>query len=450
MFDLLSVLSQEMLLFAACGMVLFGIDDLLVDCLWLWGKSRQPQPLLLDGSDQTTAKIAVFVPAWREDGVVGLMLERCLKVWANQPFHIFVGTYQNDPATRAAAQALQSPKIKLVTLAQDGPTTKADCLNGLWAALASFEADHHTHFDAILLHDAEDHAHGGEISLFSAFCGDYDLIQIPVVPVVDQNSRWIAGHYLDEFAEAHRKEMQVRQSIGASVPSAGTGCAISRRALDQIASQKGGLPFDKSCLTEDYELGLHLWQEGFASRFIRAIDPATQTEIIVRSCFPATIDAAVRQKTRWIIGIALAGWDRTGWHGQWIEHWMRWRDRRVILAATLIFSGYVGSILWLILAASGAPTPLSASLTTLLGWTGFFLIWRLLFRAYFTTAEYGWREGVRSIPRLAIANIISVMAATRAVMGYVRLTLTDKVVWDKTAHSFPSAQDAQNREAQRK
>lgn len=31
-----------------------------------------------------------------------------------------------------------------------------------------------------------------------------------------------------------------------------------------------------------------------------------------RGHFPSTLDAAVRQKVRWIGGIALAGWERLG------------------------------------------------------------------------------------------------------------------------------------------
>ena len=42
--------------------------------------------------------------------------------------------------------------------------------------------------------------------------------------------------------------------------------------------------------------------------------------------------------------------------------------------------------------------------------------WRLLMRAGFTTAAYGWREGLRSIPRTLVANIIAILAARRALL----------------------------------
>src|SRR3546814_11273742 len=80
----------------------------------------------------------------------------------------------------------------------------------------------------------------------------------PYPTLFRSQSRWISGHYCDEFAEAHGKYLVVREAIGAAVPSAGVGCAFARAALEQVAQDQGGLPFDPGCLTEDYELGLRI------------------------------------------------------------------------------------------------------------------------------------------------------------------------------------------------
>jgi adsorption protein B len=29
----------------------------------------------------------------------------------------------------------------------------------------------------------------------------FDLVQLPVLPLVNPQSRWVSGHYCDEFAE---------------------------------------------------------------------------------------------------------------------------------------------------------------------------------------------------------------------------------------------------------
>ena len=106
-----------------------------------------------------------------------------------------------------------------------------------------------------MLHDAEDVVHSAELGLFDALIERADLVQLPVLPLIDPGSRFVGGHYADEFCEAHGKELVVREAIGAGLPSAGVGCAIARDALDALAGRNGA-PFDPDSLTEDYELGL--------------------------------------------------------------------------------------------------------------------------------------------------------------------------------------------------
>src|SRR3546814_6455753 len=98
---------------------------------------------------------------------------------------------------------------------------------------------------------------------------------------------------------------------------------------------RSGLPFDPGCLTEDYELGLRIGAHGGRGVFIRMRDDAGDL-VCTREYFPATLTAAVRQKARWMTGIALAGWDRLGWQGSLAERWMRFRDRRGPLAAVIL------------------------------------------------------------------------------------------------------------------
>jgi len=66
---------------------------------------------------------------------------------------------------------------------------------------------------------------------------------------------------------------------------------------------------------------------------------------------------------------------------------------------------------------------------------GWLLGWRLLMRACFTSAAYGWREGLRSVPRTFIANIVAVLAARRALLLH---SAGGASRWDKTHHIFPA------------
>ena len=135
--------------------------------------------------------------------------------------------------------------------------------------------------------------------------------------------------------------MVVRNALGASLPAAGVGCAFGRRMLAQIAFRAGrDAPFDEDSLTEDYELGVKVAALGGRSRFLRVRGEDGQL-IATRAYFPGQLGPAVRQKARWMHGIALQGWDRLGWTGGPGEWWMRLRDRRGPLSALVLKPSHV-------------------------------------------------------------------------------------------------------------
>ena len=68
--------------------------------------------------------------------------------------------------------------------------------------------------------------------------------------------------------------------------------------------------------------------------------------------------------------------------------------------------------------------------------------WRALMRATFTAREYGVVQGVFSLARIPVANVISIMAGRRAFMAYCRTLRGMGVVWDKTAHHMHPAMKA--------
>jgi bacteriophage N4 adsorption protein B len=451
---LLTEVTGELALFAAVGGLLFALDDLLVDLIYFaragWRGltiySRYPRAFA-DALQAPAApgRIAVLVPAWDEAAVIGPMLRATLARFDHHDYRIYVGRYRNDPATAAAIADVPDRRIRAVLVPVDGPTTKADCLNHLFLALAADEAAGAPRAKAVVLHDAEDLVHPLELKLFDRLVEQAALVQLPVLPLPDPNSRWISGHYADEFAESHIKELVVREAVGAAIPLAGVGCAIERSALDRLAAAHDGRPFAAASLTEDYELGLRLGALGLKTMFVRIpATPGSRAVVASRSHFPADLDAAVRQKARWIGGIALAGWDRLGWSGGVGERWMRMRDRRGPLAALLLVAGYAALALWLqigLAAALGAPiafapSPLLVMLLTVNLWL---LGWRLVMRFGFTTTAYGLSEGLRSVPRILVGNLIAILAARRA-LGLHEAGGPQS--WDKTRHIFPLGEAA--------
>jgi bacteriophage N4 adsorption protein B len=447
--EILSRFAAELALFAGVGFLLFAVNDLLVDLIYFSRRSwraltvysRHPRAYAsYYVFNKNPGLIAILVPAWDEASVIAPMLRSMLARFDYNNYRIFVGYYRNDPATCAAIASVTDTRLEPVEVPEDGPTTKADCLNHLYDALVEYELAHDCQAKAVVLHDAEDVVHRFELRIFDGLIDRAAVIQLPVLPLIDAHSRWIAGHYCDEFAEAHIKELVVREAVGAAIPLAGVGCAIERRALSRIAALQEGRPFAGTSMTEDYELGLKVGALGMKTMFVRI--PATPGErgiVASRGHFPATLGAATRQKARWLGGIALSGWDRLGWSGGLGERWMRMRDRRGPLAAMLLLCAYGAALLWLQLwlaEALGAPihARLDPRLVALLTINGWLLAWRVLMRAYFTGSAYGWRQGLLSIPRLFVGNIIAMLAAARAVSLHLG---GGAKRWDKTRHVFP-------------
>ena len=448
--EFLSRIAAELALFAGVGFLLFALNDLMVDFIYfarmLWRAAavytRYPRAFASDlPANVDPGFMAILVPAWDEASVIASMLRSTLERLDYANYRIFVGHYRNDPATAAAITSLSDERIEAVGVEADGPTTKADCLNHLYDALIAFETGTGKPAKAVILHDAEDVVHPLELRTFDWLIDRAAVIQLPVLPLPDPHSRWIGGHYCDEFAEAHIKELVVREAVGAAIPLAGVGCAIARKPLERLAALHGGHPFSSTSMTEDYEVGLRIGALGLKTMFVRI--PARRGErgiVASRGHFPATLGSAVRQKARWLGGIALAGWDRLGWSGSLGERWMRMRDRRGPLAALLLVAAYCAALLWAqiwVSEALGAPIQarLDPGLIVLLTINGWLLAWRVLMRACFTAYAYGLREGLLSIPRLIVGNLIAMLAAARAVSLHLGGGATR---WDKTRHVFPA------------
>ncbi len=444
---LLAILTRELLWLAGVGILLSGIDDLAMDLLWfarvLPQRNAPPPPPAGRGH------YAVLVPAWDESEVIGAMVRATLARLGRGDVTLFVGTYPNDPATREAVLAVGDPRVRLVETSRPGPTSKADCLNHLWRGVKAEEARAGRRFTAIVLHDAEDLVHPSELDVFDRFLPGLALVQLPVVPLIDRAARMVSGHYADEFAEVHTRDMMVRGLLGAAVPSAGVGTAFARDALAAIEGPEEA-PFNAASLTEDYEIAHRLHALGFRGRMVRVRKDGAL--VATRAYFPATIETAVRQKGRWLTGIALAGWDQLGWPGGLAQRWLLLRDRKGLLTSAVTVLAYGAAALMLaqlalralVSEAAGVPLPPPATgaadslLAALLVLNGFFLLWRIGMRAMFTAREHGPIEGLLAIPRAAAGNLVNALAALRAVSAYRRaLDRGTPPPWDKTAHRFP-------------
>lgn len=216
-FAWLGGLEHELLLFACFWFAIGVIDETGIDLLWLFlrlgGRVRTGR--LTGRSDAPLGGVlAVFVPAWNEAAVVGAMVAHALRVWPQRELRLYVGCYRNDAATLAALIAVAGdPRLRIVVHDCAGPTTKADCLNRLYGALRDDEARQAFRARGIVLHDAEDMVHPAGLMLLDRGLDEADFVQLPVRPEPQAASRWVGGHYCDEFAESHAKAMVDRKSV---------------------------------------------------------------------------------------------------------------------------------------------------------------------------------------------------------------------------------------------
>ncbi|HWX66524.1 MAG TPA: glycosyl transferase family protein [Rhodanobacter sp.] len=455
-------------------MLVSGLDDLFIDIVY-WLRRLWKSLFIYRRHEHTNyhelylpaeKPLAIMVPAWHETGVIGHMAELAATTLDYENYHIFVGTYPNDPDTQRDVDevCVRFTNVHKVVCARPGPTSKADCLNNVLDAILQFERRAHMTFEGFILHDAEDVVCEHELRLFNYLVGRKDLIQIPVYPFARQWNNFTSLHYLDEFAELHGKDVPVREALAGQVPSAGVGTCFSRRAVLTLIDAGNGVAFDVQSLTEDYDIGLRLKAWGMEEIFVRfpvlryQRRPARENHlgqswresnvICVREYFPDRLGTAVRQKSRWIIGIVYQGYRTHGWRHGLVLNYFLWRDRKgainnfVSFTAMLILLQLI--VIWL-LQQVWMEAPRFVSIFEGRPWFDFILIAnialmgnRMLQRIIFVSGYYGVKQGLLSVPRLLWGNLINFLANWRAIRQIIKCGDPRRVAWDKTTHDFPS------------
>ncbi|MFN3537215.1 MAG: glycosyl transferase family protein, partial [Brevundimonas sp.] len=450
-----------------------SIDDLFVDaCFWIRALYRrlviQPRHDRLTPAElaaRPEQPLAIMVPAWREFDVIEVMVENAVRSFDYDNYTIFIGTYANDPETRSLVRRLAKRHARVVgvDLAQNGPTSKADCLNGIVSAIFQMEKTTGTTFAGMILHDCEDVVHPLELRFFNYLLPRKDLIQIPVVSLERGYGELIAGTYMDEFAEWHGKDLVVREAVARAVPSAGVGTCLSHKAMVALAEDHME-PFNIRSLTEDYDIAARLAHEGLSS--IIAVYPVNyrvnrrswlglgpsrtvtlRMPLCVREYFPNTFRSAYRQKARWTLGISIQGWAQLGWSKSAKANYFLFRDRKALFTPSLALAGYfivinyfLLQMLGLVQAGQLAPIfPDNRWIIALLAFNLLALVLRVVQRAWFVGKIYGVVHAALSFPRMVVGSVINFAASVRAVRLYVaHLLFGTPIAWDKTAHEFPT------------
>lgn len=456
-----------------CFFLFNGVEELILDLAFYIRsayrylfKRKYIKPVTKEDLDAKPEQwIAIMVPAWDESNVIGHMLLNTLNTVDYNNYHIFVGTYPNDQATIDEVNKVKEvfPNVTPVVTPMDGPTNKSDCLNWTYQEILYHQKENNIKFDIFLMHDSEDVIHPLSLKYYNYLMPRFVMVQVPVFPLEVKGSHWVSGVYMDEFAESHFKDMRVREMVSGRIPSAGVGTGLSSSAIDFLAKSNRNQVFDIKSVTEDYFMGMNLGKmEGDKIFFQQTIKQDVEMErifsrkryfkekdvlVATREFFPNNVAESVRQKARWVLGIAIQGW-RLGWTGDLGTDYYLFKDRKGFISNILNMLGYILLFYWAAAVAIGnldarfKVPPLFEDtdyLSKFVPWVTVLLIWRLSNRVICVSAIYSPKEALFSLPRFILGNFINFLASVEALKRYVKAKISGKEPeWGKTKHAYPT------------
>lgn len=405
--------------YAALMIFVSSVDDTFLD-LYFWVLSLQNLltrpfrriPSVEGLRAMPEKRLAILIPAWQEADVIARMVDHTVQELDYSAYDIFIGVYPNDAATISETDALvaRHANVYRANVGHPGPTSKADCLNWIVQNALAREAQTGKRYDAFVMHDSEDVIHPLSFRVMNAWLDRADMVQLPVLSMPRPWNALVAGHYMDEFAEWHSKDLVARAHMTGQVPSAGVATALSRRVIDLLNAERDNLPFNTDSLTEDYDIGHRLFEGGFKSAFVRYFarvkvttpdgKKRTRRELVcTREFFPVKMKVAVRQKSRWMLGISFMGWRQLGWSGPLVHRYFLYRDRKAIWTAPTGMLAYFIVVQWSLYWLIATLVPEAGTLPPLIdpqSWVWaivlinfWFLVNRVIHRLIFTGTTHG-------------------------------------------------------------
>ncbi len=429
-----------LLLFAGSLLIsVSSLDDAFIDLVAI-GIVRHRVPKMSDG-DTPIPSTAVFVANWDEADVLGKMVERNLARIQLPKVSLYLGVYPNDIGTLRVARELKArfpDRVRVIVNGLAGPTSKGQMLNEMFREVFSASDSP----ELVVLHDSEDVIDPRTFQVYATYAMDYDFIQVPVFSLYRGRRAIVASTYMDDFAERHTREMVVRNAVGAAIPSAGVGTCMTKRLMKHLLETRGQV-FMSGTVTEDYILGIEAKRSGFKSAFA-VISKSAQTGldfIATRAFFPKTLEASIKQKTRWVYGINFEALHKLGWQGDPWDVYFFMRDRKGMITSflpplslallCLLLSGYID--------LADTPEPMGTVLVASMWINVLAFMARYVVRVVAGGQVYGKRDWIGTALRWPAGLYINMAAVYRAWKIYLgeSALATKPIAWSKTSHEFP-------------
>jgi adsorption protein B len=420
-----------------------SLDDMLVDILTVLRVG--PTEVLAAPGDQQPKlpSIAVFVANWHEADVLDQMVEGNLANITNPCIRLVLGVYPNDVETKSIAEDLAKKhpdRVQVIVNRRSGPTSKGQMLNEMFSVVFR---DRARAPDLVVLHDSEDVIAPRSFEVHARESEHSAMIQIPVFSLDARDRSTVGATYMEEFAERHTREMILRAQIGACIPSAGVGTCLRKDLILHFLDKRGHV-LQADSVTEDYLLGTEAHRDGFKTTFA-AIRDGTSAEapiIATLEYFPKSFWASVKQKTRWVYGIAFQGTKRIGWSGNAWDVFFLYRDRKGAFTNLLPLVSLLIMFSALLVGAESAHLPpwQKYLLWFVLAGNTISIFVRLYFKAVAFRTVYGAYDVIGIVLRWPLGIIINAVAVASAWRMFIvdsRLA-SRPVAWAKTRHELPA------------
>jgi len=228
---------------------------------------------------------SILIPAREEEAVIAQTMAR---IWeANYPrelLEIIVICQADDRKTASAVwgqiRALKSERIRLLEY-EAPPFNKPHALSFGYAACSR---------EVVTVFDAEDDVHPDIFNVINTVMVEEGVgIVQGGVQLMNFRDHWFSPFNCVEYFYYFRSRMHFNARVG-MVPLGGNTVCIRRELIERV----GG--WDTGCLTEDADIGVRLCALGEPIRVVY------DSRWVTREETPHTVDALVRQRTRWCQG----------------------------------------------------------------------------------------------------------------------------------------------------
>jgi cellulose synthase/poly-beta-1,6-N-acetylglucosamine synthase-like glycosyltransferase len=240
----------------------------------------QPSTLLEDADLPT---YTILVPLYREAGVVTDLIASLAKLdYPPEKLEALVLVEEDDAETRDALYRARPPSwITIVTVPQEGPSTKPKALN-VGLALATGEL--------LVIYDAEDRPEADQLRVAASIFAEADPSLVCVQAALNYHNahhNLLTRLFALEYSLWFDYVLPGLEALGLPIPLGGTSNHFRTRELRAL----GG--WDPYNVTEDADLGIRAAVRGAR---IATITSTTWEEATART------GAFIRQRTRWIKG----------------------------------------------------------------------------------------------------------------------------------------------------